>query len=250
MKSLRESLHNFTHKNKSPTPTPTIESDSPRDSSKKVEMTSSTEEGSFKEKVTKPRRRTLTLSSSDDSEFYPLIVYYCNDPIDIDLTFLHNHKKWILLKRRVFKDNILATLGRAYLCLLISDLLVFNINIDMFSDFVDGALYSMADTQDSQIVAVNAVKSESEEIVLGSNWLFKKTKKDFEKCSKWIEKNYKKLWKKTFKVKKNNEMLRISIRVYLRGYMDTDSEIKTLYFTQPRVRSFMDSLSQGMMNDV
>jgi hypothetical protein len=228
MKTLKDSYHEFTTK-------------------RKMQNTSQTLVTTNQKSVVYKKNK------EEDSDFYPLIVFYCNDPTDMDSSFKTN-KDWILLNRHTYQDDFLATLGRSYLCLLISDLLVFNWDIDMLEDFICGALYSMSDTQESQVIAISNDMCTTTTVkdcnpsglsnLSGPGVMiktFKKTKKNPEKCTKWIHKHYRKLWKKKLKVKKN-KMFCTSMNVYLKRYLETDLPIKKLYFSQPRVRILIDSL--------
>ena len=134
----------------------------------------------------------------------------------------------------------LATLGRLFVCSVVSDLVIFDPSQGSFFDGVLMTFLNASEKSNNKVIAIQEAEGASKSIVLQ---MFKT--KTLVKFPKWMRKpkHAKTFFRKKIAVPKRTEMWRKATKHYITGYLQTmDPEMLALYLSQPRVRKAIDSL--------
>lgn len=133
-------------------------------------------------------------------------------------------------------------IGRAYVCILISDFVLFDSD-DNTNDHFKGLLLGFCDNQNKLFGTRDGSKEDTVNYNLGNNTntenLFDVSFKSNESALKWI-KDY--LVPKKLKLNAGGSLYWKSIKGYMTKWLDKDDAMKKLYFAYPHVRKMLDKV--------
>jgi len=159
-----------------------------------------------------------------------LVVFNVN--VDFDETAKFFPENTSFLDLECCKDDCTGTIGRLYLCMLLSDLIVVDVTKNT-SRWV-WMLIDRFSIEKSNVLFVGSKKK--------SGNAFPSIGKKPTKWTNWVLENMPNLYRQKIKVQSKDKFFTGCIGHYIRNYIEKDPPIKDLYWYEPRARPLIDSL--------
>lgn len=176
-------------------------------------------------------RKSVRKSAGTSDDDQRLIIYCANVDLSDVKKSLPPH--CVCLEERLCKDDDKGSLGRMFLCMTISDLII----IDTTKN-TSPWIWMLIDRACAEGCSVMYVGSKKK-----TGNLFKSQGKKKSKWCKWISENLQNLYhrKKVEHLAKDTWFVS-SVHHYITTYLDRDEPLKKLYWSEHRVRILIDSL--------
>lgn len=160
-----------------------------------------------------------------------LVIYHVN--VDISNVKKNLPKNTMFLDERLCKDDDQGSLGRMFLALIISDLII--IDTTKHTSRWIWMLIDRAAIEKSNVLFVGSKKKTGN--------LYKSIGKNTNKWSNWIVENIQTLYRKKIKIQSKDHLFFNCIYHYIKTYLNRDTPMKELYWYESRARPLIDKLS-------
>ena len=161
------------------------------------------------------------------------IIFPCNVLLK-DTRYYPEDTVYLTIKR--YQDDETATLGRLFLLLILSDLIVIDLGGTQFDELI--WVLDRGAVEDCHIAFLGS-KKKTEQLYKSVGYVVGKSDK---KLVRWYIENQHCLVRKKVKCNSKDPLFRNAIAHYLTTKLDTDQKMKELYWYEPRVRDVIDSM--------